>query len=92
MLEIAYNKEWENDLEFDLWYGFLHAWIRRHSWASESGSSLISNVSFYRRGNKVEIAWNNEEDRDLRIKYEYEKGSENIDRRYFIEVICEFLA
>ena len=91
MLEIAYNKEWEDDLEFDLWYGSLHTWIRRHAWVSESGGSLISNVCFYRRDNKVEIAWNNEEERDSRIKYECKKGSENIDRKYFIEVICEFL-
>ena len=92
MLEIACNKEWEDDLEFDLWYGALHTWTRRHAWASESGGSLISNVSFYRRGNKIEITWNNEEERDLRIKYEYKKGTENIERKYFIEVICEFLA
>ena len=91
MLAAAYDNNTNNDLEFELWYGALHSWTRRHAWDSESGGSLISEVYFYRRGNKMEIAWNNENKADSRIEYKSVKGFETIDIRYFINVIFSFL-
>ena len=91
ILETAYDKEWEDDLEFDLWYGSLNTWIRRHAWRAESGGSLISDVCFYRRNDKVEIAWSNEDYKEKRIEYDCKKGSEYIERKYYIDVMFEFL-
>lgn len=91
LIENANKFESEIDLEIDLWFEAKSRWIFNHGWFSARGGAVLPYVYFRRKGNFIEISWNNLYWQNAGIDFKTKVGVQEIEVEIFIEVLKEFL-
>ena len=91
LIENANKFKSEIDLEIDLWFEAKSRWIFNHGWFSARGGAVLPYVYFRRKGNLIEISWNNLYWQNAGIDFKTKVGVQEIEVEIFIEILKEFL-
>lgn len=86
----ARNYDTDDDAAFDAYYDRLYDWVHRHNWHAQSAGAILASVYFERKGEWVEISWNNE-DADSGVAFDYIIGWRRVPFGVFHDVLAEFL-
>ena len=74
-------------------YEVLQDWMFRHSWFSARAGSYLADIYFVKKGNMIEISWNNINTfREDGISFIFPKGRYEVDKEVFEEImknVCE---
>ena len=80
----------DDDEEFDKYYDKLDEWNTSHRWHTAVSDAILADVYFEKKGNFVEISWNNEDLYDG-VVFSHVVGGEKIDKQVFVNVVDKFL-
>ena len=87
--EICYNSDLDDIEKYDV----LQDWMFRHSWFSARAGSYLADIYFVKKGNMIEISWNNINTfREDGISFIFPKGRYEVDKEVFEEImknVCE---
>ncbi len=88
--DIAREKDFEDEDEFDKYYDMLDEWCFRHRWHPASAGGILADVYFQQVGEFVEISWNNKYMEDY-VDYKYVIGGVCIPKEEFVSVVVGFI-
>lgn len=91
LINVANGFEIEEEKEEYLWHNAMSSWIFRHTWFSSRGGSTLTSAYFYRKGNDIEVSWDNEFWSADKVEFIHLSGFSRIKKEEFREVILEFL-
>lgn len=90
LISKANEFETNDELEEYLWYSSEQNWIFRHSWRAVSETAIPS-VFFRRKGEFIEISWDNEYWKEHKVIFTSQIGSKLVRLDVFRTVIIDFL-
>ncbi len=75
---------------FDAYFDRFGDWVWNHTWLSERGGAILSNVYFEYKAGFIELSWNN---RHLEegVVFDCEFGGTRVDAEAFKAVVLEFV-
>lgn len=81
--------ESDDEEEMDAHYDPISNWAYEHSWRSESGGAILSDMLFEYMGGMVELSWDNRNAEDD-VTFDFELGGVRVDAETFHNVVLEF--
>lgn len=81
--------ESDDEGEMDAYYDTICDWAYAHSWHSESGGAILSDMLFEYRDGMVELSWDNRDAGDG-VKFDFELGGVRVDAASFRDVVLKF--
>lgn len=81
----------DEELEaFDAYFDRFDAWAWNHTWVSERGGAILSNMYFEYKDDMVELSWDNRNP-EHGIVYDCEFGGTHVDASTFRTVVLQFV-
>ena len=75
---------------FDAYFDRFSDWVWDHTWLSERGGAILSNVYFEYKGGMVELSWDNRYPEEG-VEFDFEFGGTRVDAETFKAVVLEFV-
>lgn len=75
---------------FDAYFDRFADWTWNHTWLSERGGAILSNMFFEYKDGMVELSWNNRTKRNG-VKFDCEFGGTRVDAETFKAVVLVFV-
>lgn len=74
----------------DIYFDSFEDWTWNHTWLSERGGAILSNMFFEYKDGKVELSWNNLNDHGG-VSFDCKLGGVRVDAEVFKTVVLEFV-
>lgn len=75
---------------FDAYFDRFDDWAQNHTWISERGGAILSNMFFEYKDGMVEISWDNRNEHDG-VSFDCKFGGVRVDSETFKAVVFEFV-
>lgn len=86
------NLKSDDEEVMDKWFEERQDWYSRHNWYWNRSGSFLPEIFFRRKGNNIEIAWNNVETyKEKGIEFSNPIGIKFVETDVFHKIIIEFL-